>query len=397
MAHTLAHPVAHGAADAVAALVLTEFRNYERLELAVDPRPVVLLGANGAGKTNLLEALSFLAPGRGLRQAALDEVTRRTNGTPPATPRAWGVVADVAGADGPVRIGTGLAAEDAGRTTKRRTIRIDGETVRGQDALAESLAVAWLTPEHDGLFAGPAAERRRFLDRLIYGLDPAHAGRVAAYEQAMRQRLRLLKEGGTDGAWLTAQEDTMARYGVAVAAARAAFTEKLAAACALGIGPFPTAALHLVEPLAGWLRDAAALAVEDRLREELAARRRSDALAGRTEFGVHRSDLEVVYAEKEMPASLCSTGEQKALLLSVFLANARLVAAERGAAPLLLLDEIAAHLDAGRREALFEEIRALGCQAWMSGTDIDDFAALGDEAQRLAVEGGRVSALDGRK
>ena len=363
-------------------LSLTEFRCYQAARLDVDARPVVLSGPNGAGKTNLLEAISFLAPGRGLRRARLSDVDRRGG------MRGWAIAATLVGPDGPTEIGTGR--ETSG---ERRVVKVEGEVVRSQAALAEYTTIVWLTPQMDGLFTGSAAARRRFLDRLVFGFDPAHAGRISAYENAMRQRARLLRDGRSDESWLGALEQTMAKRGVAIAAARREMVARLNRACAAGTGPFPKAALEAAGAVETWLGDGPAIAAEDRLKAELAAGRPEDAQSGGASVGPHRSDVRVTDLDTEAPAEQCSTGEQKALLIAIVLADARLRAAERGAAPLLLLDEVAAHLDADRREALFAEICDLGAQTWLTGTDAALFEGLAGEAQFVAVEDAAVRLL----
>lgn len=340
---------ATGAAPAVLAvrqLRLTDFRNYRQLRLDCGPEPIVLVGANGAGKTNLLEALSFLAPGRGLRRARLDEVARRSRtGEPGAA--SWAVAATLDTPEGRLAIGTGLeAARSEG--SLRRAVRIDGRPAQSQTALGLHVAAVWLTPQLDRLFLDGPGERRRFLDRLVTALHPEHAGDVAAYENALRQRARLLGEGNRDPHWFAALEDTMARHGVALAAARADTVHRLDVAARLGIGPFPRAALAMAGEVDGWVATMAALDAEDRLRSELAASRLRDGEAGTTSCGPHRSDLAVRHLDLDLPAAEGSTGQQKAVLVSIALAHARLVALSRGRAPLLLLDEIAAHLDAER-------------------------------------------------
>ncbi|MGQ9365500.1 DNA replication/repair protein RecF [Azospirillum sp. ST 5-10] len=374
---------AHPVALAVTRLTLTRYRSYEHARLEPDRRPVVLTGPNGSGKTNLLEAVSFLTPGRGLRGASLAEVER----IGAATAGGWAVAAVVETPNGPVEIGTGR--DERAGDGNRRVVRIDGHPAKGQTALAEHVAAVWLTPQMDRLFLEGASGRRRFLDRLVFGFDPAHAGRLSRYEHALRERARLLREGRFDEGWLSGLEDAMATSGVAVAAARRDVVRRLRAACARAVGPFPGAGLHIEGAVEGWLDDGPALVAEDALRAALRARRRDDSLSGGAAVGPHRSDLAVRHQAKDMPAALCSTGEQKALLIAIVLANARLLAAERGAAPLLLLDEVAAHLDEDRRDALFGEILALGSQAWLTGTDAAVFAPLGDDACRFRIEEGR--------
>ncbi len=388
-------PATHEGASAalhragVTRLTLTDFRSYQHLRVEVDLRPVVLTGANGAGKTNLLEALSFLAPGRGLRGARLAQV-----GTTSARSLAngiesdvipWAVAATLATPDGDVDIGTGLAAG----TTERRTIHINAQPAKGASALAHHLGVVWLTPAMDRLFLDGPASRRKFLDRLVTAFDANHAGRMAAYDHAYRQRLRLLRVGEGDPAWFAALEDTMARHGVALAAARYDLVARLNRVRADVGGAFPAAVLALVGVIDGWLAEMPAIDAEDAVRRSLWDERRGVIGAG---AGPHRSDLGVAmfspgHPSHNQPAAVCSTGEQKALLISILLAHARLQRTKRGHAPLLLLDEIAAHLDQGRRAALFDEILKLRAQAWMTGTDASLFESLGNAAQFYVANG----------
>lgn len=387
-----------GAAPALLAvrqLRLSDFRNYRQLRLDCGLEPVVLVGANGAGKTNLLEALSFLAPGRGLRRARLDDVCHRPRSAgsddPPAA--SWAVAATLDTPDGRLAIGTGLEPARHEGGLPRRVVRIDGRPASSQTALGRHVAAVWLTPQLDRLFLDGASERRRFLDRLVTALHPEHAGDVAAYENALRQRARLLGEGNRDPHWFTALEDTMARHGVALAAARADTVQRLDAAARLGVGPFPRASLAMAGEVDGWLATMAAIDAEDRLRGNLAASRLRDAEAGTTSCGPHRSDLAVRHLDLDLPAAEGSTGQQKAVLVSIALAHARLVALSRSRPPLLLLDEIAAHLDAERRVALFDEVVALGVQSWMTGTDAELFAPLAGRAQILRVADGSIAAV----
>ena len=349
---------------AVTRLRLTDFRSYQSFRFDGDSRPVVLTGPNGAGKTNLLEAVSYLAPGRGLRGARLTDVDRRDG------KGGWAVAATVQTLGGAVDIGTGRDADNA-----RRTVRISNNPAQSQAALADFVSVVWLTPQMDRLFTDGASARRRFLDRLVYGFDPSHAGRVNAYEHAMRERARLLKAGRRDNAWLSALEDAMAGHGVAVAAARLSLCEHLSEISITANGPFPRARIAAAGLIEDDLQNGPALATEDRLREALADNRGLDADSGRTTDGAHRSDLVVSHIGKDMPAELCSTGEQKALLIAIILAHARLLTQHSGVTPLLLLDGVAAHLDAERRRALFADILEQGAQAWLTGAD----AALFDE------------------
>ena len=378
-----------GAAVWLGRLTLTDFRNYLRAEVAVDRRPVVLTGPNGAGKTNLLEAISFLVPGRGLRQARLGEVDRRMAGRANGHAAAWGVAAVAHRPDGAIEIGTGRdAAMPADQGRERRLVKINGALVAGLSALAESLAVNWLTPQMDGLFIDGAAPRRRFLDRLVLGHDPEHARRLARYDHALQERSQLLRQSaaaGWDAAWLAALEQQIAEGGVAIAAARRELVERLGHSVARGVGPFPRAALAVDGMVESWLAEMPALAAEDAFRQRLVEDRLRDAEAGGALCGPHRSDFVVTHLSRQLPAAGCSTGEQKALLISIVLAQARLQAEASGRGPVLLLDEVAAHLDAGRRSALFDELLALDIQAWLTGTDAVLFADLGDRAQFFRV------------
>ncbi len=380
---------------AIARLTLTGFRSYEKLRMDVDERPVVLSGPNGAGKTNLLEAVSFLAPGRGLRTARLGDVALRPEGNLEGdSGRSWAVAATVNAPDGPVDIGTGREVTAAANGRERRVVRIDGEDARGQAALGEHFAAVWLTPRMDRLFVDGASARRRFIDRLVFGFDPAHAGRVSAFENAARERIRLLRgAGAADPVWLSALEETMAGRGVAIAAARKETVARLAAFCERPVGPFPGARIVLDGALEGWLDEGPALAAEDRFRAALAEHRHGDAESGRAAVGPHRSDLRVFDAQSAVPAAQSSTGQQKALLIAIVLAGARMQAHDRGRVPVLLLDEVAAHLDANRREALFEELLALGAQAWLAGTDVETFAPLKGAAQFFGIDQASVTPI----
>ena len=360
---------------------------------------MILTGRNGAGKTNLLEALSFLAPGRGLRRARLHDVTCDSPAESAAEPVCWAVAGTVDGPGGSFRLSTGLEHSDHGGG--RRVVRIDGLPARSQSALGEALSVIWLTPELDRLFTDGATARRRFLDRLVAAFDPEHPGRVSSYERTARERTNLLRNDRTggrpaDATWLAALERRMAETGVAMAAARREMVGKLSEICTHGIEPFPAARLAVTGETEAWLESVSALEAEDMLRDAFAAGRDRDREAGRALAGPHRSDLEVTHLGRMRPAAGCSTGEQKALVIGIVLAHARLVTLCRGAAPLLLLDEIAAHLDADRRAALFDEICSTGAQAWMTGTDQSLFRPLGERAQYFHVENAEVSAAGGR-
>lgn len=383
-------------------LALTQFRNYRHVVLDLDPAPVVLLGDNGAGKTNLLEAISLLGPGSGLNRAKLSEIDFRGPGN--QANMAWAVHAKLSVPGGEYALGIGrdpLGPAQIGRD--RRLARINGAPAKSQADFAEILSVQWLVPAMDRLFDDAAASRRRFLDRLVGGIEPSHASRIAAYETAMRERARLLRGevAASDSdlrSWLDGLEAEMAALAVAIAAARREAVAALNAALGEAETAFPRAGLMVAGSVEGWLEQGPALAAEDLLKARLAAARASDAAAGVTEWGTHRSDLEVFYIGRSLGgaplrAAECSTGEQRALLLSITLAEARLTRRRRGQAPILLLDEAVAHLDRARREALFAEILALGLQAWCSGTEREPFQPLAGAAQFFEIEDGRLRRL----
>ncbi|MFC7048116.1 DNA replication/repair protein RecF [Emcibacter nanhaiensis] len=377
---------------AVERLLLTDFRSYECADIRPDGRNAVFIGPNGAGKTNLLEAVSFLAPGRGLRQCKLSQATRLGAAGP------WAVAGRLATPDGEMEVGTGLAprngaapfAENVEEGADRRIVRIDGETVSSPAVLGDFIQVTWLTPQMDRLFLEAASGRRRFLDRIVAGFHPGHSREVNAFEKVMRDRNRLLSEGSADGSWLAALEARMAEHGVAIAAARLQALDHLAGAIEVSTSSFPRAHLSLDGELESGLRERPAVEVEEGYAEILARMRGQDSRAGRTLAGPHRTDLLVRHVAKDMPAELCSTGEQKALLIGITLASARLTALHFGAAPVLLLDEVAAHLDEMRRSALFDELWAIGSQVWMTGTDRSLFESLGDRAAIYRVDDGRI-------
>jgi len=368
---------------------LTAFRNYAAASLELGPGPVVLCGDNGAGKTNVLEAVSLLSHGRGLRGAALSDLNR--HGAPEA---GWTVSGRLNVGETETVIGTGLRPGADGERSAR-TVRINGAPAQ-PGALADYVRMVWLTPALCGLFTAPASERRRFLERIIVSLDPHHRRVAAKFERAMRQRNRLLEMGGS-AALLDGLERQMAETGVAIAAARRDTLEQLSRVIAqkwqnTPDAAFPSARIHLDGRLENALESGAAVDVEDAYARDLAAARERDRAAKRTTIGPHRSDLAVHHAPKDMPARLCSTGEQKALLVGLVLAHAELVRAQTGTAPVILLDEIAAHLDTHRRTAMFTEIDALAAQAWMTGTDRTTFAPLDGRAKFFVVNQGAISA-----
>ncbi len=367
------------AAVALARVALTNVRSYAGAELSVAAAPVVLFGANGIGKTNLLEAISLLSPGRGLRGVKLAEIQRKA---PSASEALWAVSATLTRAGEDHEIGTGLVAGDG---NDRRVMRLNGAPASSPD-LAELLPMLWLTPVMDRLFTEGASERRRFLDRLVFNLDAGHARRAARYENTMRQRAKLIRDGLNDPAWLDGLEKTMAEVGVALTEARLTTIDRLNAELSTrsAMGAFPCAQLSLDTKL-----PQTEMTDIERLRAALAAARDRDRESGHTAVGPHRSDLVVRHTGKRADARDCSTGEQKALLVSIVLANAWLQKGKNGEPPILLLDEIAAHLDAGRRAALFDEVLALGSQAWMTGTDRALFAPLSGHAQFVSVANGQ--------
>lgn len=372
----------------ISRLYLSNFRNYETLQLRLSPDPIVIIGSNGAGKTNILEAISFLSPGRGLRNARLNEIDRKTmQDTAP-----WAVSASVNTTEDTWEIGTGRAIinNNTSEETNKRIVKLDGKPLKSHTELAAFLSVIWLTPQMDPLFLSTASGRRRFLDRLVYNFDSSHAAHMVAYEYARAERSKLLKERRHDSAWLTILERKMAETGVAIAASRMQSIEYVQQSIHNASSIFPKAILSIEGTLEQALNTSPALEVEEKFCHELAAFRPLDAASGRTNAGIHRSDLIVYHQEKQMPAVNCSTGEQKALLLSIILAEARARVAWHKSVPILLLDEVVAHLDDKRRRALFAEIEALGAQVWMTGTDRILFEGIKAQAQMLQIENGKV-------
>ena len=369
-------------ATAVVGLALRDFRNYAATSVEAGAGPVVLHGPNGSGKTNLLEALSLLSPGRGLRRAALAEIDR-DGGAP------WRIEAVIDANGERVEVETGRDPD-----TERRFVRLFGEPVRGQGALAATLGVVWLVPSMDRLFQEGAAARRRFLDRLALAVFPDHATTAGAYEKGLRERAVLLRSGRRDPAWLGALERRMAENAVAVAAARRELVNGLNRLLLDGFGALPRVALTLEGEVEAMLDTMSALDVEGALHERWRWMRDADAVTGGAAIGPHRSDLAVAEASSGEPAARCSTGRQKAMLLAVTLAEARLRQARLGDLPILLLDEVAAHLDGERRERLCATLVELGAQAWLTGTDPELFAALEGRGRFLAVEEGRLRDHD---
>jgi DNA replication and repair protein RecF len=369
-------------------LTLTNFRSYHAAQVALDRAgPVVLTGANGAGKTNLIEAISLLAPGRGLRRATMEELAF-TEGD-----GAWAVSAEIEGMLGLATLGTGIEPPANDEATPARRCRIDRESVGSATAFADHLRVVWLTPAMDPLFNGPASERRRFLDRLVLAVDAQHSSRVAALERSLRSRNRLLEDSPGDSHWLDAVEHETAEVAVAVAAGRAETVTRLSAALAAARAQapeFPQAEIELQGWMEQLLPNHSAIEIEDRYRTLLKDNRARDAAAGRTLDGPHLSDLAVRHASKSIPAADASTGEQKALLIRLVLAHAGLIKQMTGFAPLLLLDEVVAHLDPARRAALYDALSSLGAQVWMTGADPAAFGDIIGRAQVFVVRNGVV-------
>ena len=361
----------------VSTLRLRNFRSYDEACLSgLASSFVVLIGPNGAGKTNFLEAVSLLSPGKGLRSADFGELQNRCQSDP------WAISASVNTQYGEIKIGTGRDPQK-----DRRLVHIQGEVAKSQTILSEYLSCLWLTPQMDRLFIDAASTRRRFLDRLVFTFDAGHAGRITRYENALSQRSRLLRDGATEPVWLDSLEQQMAESGVAVAAARADFIARLQAVCRQRGGEdFPVAELALSGTLERDIGYIKALTIEENFRAQLRQSRNEDSVYGGASSGPHRTDFLVTYAAKNMPAGQCSTGEQKALLIGIILAHADLIRTERGAPPILLLDEVAAHLDVNRRAALFRHLSHIGGQVWMTGTDKILFESLENQGSFLDLQ-----------
>ncbi len=370
-------------------LSLTDFRNYKSLRLHIDPRPVVLTGANGSGKTNLLEAVSLFSPGNGLRRASYTDFVCLSSGG------FWAVSAKLHSLSGDFVIGTGLKPSTSQKDRSGRVVRVDGETVSANH-LDDYVHISWLTPAMDGLFTGAASDRRRFLDRLISCFDYGYQKRINQFDRAMRQRNKLLELEAVSPVLFDGLELQMAEIGVSIAATRCEALDRLSHVI-LGrrdreASAFPWASLSLEGQLEDWLAEYPAVEVEDMYCKLLAECRYKDRAAKRTLTGPHRTDFLVEHGPKKMPAPYCSTGEQKALLVGLILAHAEMIKyLNNGFAPILLLDEIAAHFDEQKRADLFSEIIELGTQAWMTGTDRSMFSSFGENAQFFTVDNGQVS------
>lgn len=376
---------------AITRLTLTDFRNYAGLRIAIDAQLVALTGANGAGKTNILEAISLLAPGRGLRGAVSEDLARQGGGG------SWAIAAEILTGNGPVSLGTGWSGQSEAGDSAARLVVIDGEAQKSSGALGDYMRMLWLTPAMDRLFAGPASDRRRFLDRLVTAFDPEHGSRILVFEKVMRERNLLLEETRPDAAWLSSLEAHMAEAAVAIAAARLQGLEALQAHidATRGQSSFPWGDVSVEGEIEARIATTPAVRVEDEYRSILRESRGLDRAAGRTLRGPHRSDLVVVHGPKQMAAGQCSTGEQKALLIGLILAQARAVKASAGTAPVLLLDEVAAHLDRARRLSLLEALAALGSQSWMTGTDAHLFDGMGRSGTVFHVDDGTVKEVMG--
>lgn len=369
----------------ISSLSLSNFRNYGHARIEVSAAPVVLVGANGAGKTNILEAISLLTPGRGLRRAKLSEIDNNADVTFP-----WTVAARVNGRMGEALIGTGRDGESL-EDADRRIVKIDGKISRGQAELSKHLAMLWLTPQMEQLFLEGTSAGRKFLDRLVFNFDAEHATRVNSYDYAMRERNKLLQYGRADAHWLDTLENTMAEVAAAIAGARLSAIEHINHTIAASSLSFPKALVDVAGFAEDLLKEGApAIEVENALKITLQNNRNMDAAAGRTLVGIHKSELRVTHMLKNMPAQSCSTGEQKAMMLSITLAQARAGAQWHGIIPIILLDEVAGHLDATKRFELFEEICEIKAQTWMTGTDASLFAGLEGKAQFFQVENGNI-------
>ncbi|MBT7731129.1 MAG: DNA replication/repair protein RecF [Rhodospirillaceae bacterium] len=382
---------------AIRKLSLSEFRNYKRLKLELSREPIVLTGENGAGKTNLIEAVSFLAPGRGIRKARLSEIDmvlekkqEQVSGVIERGLASWAVSVDLESKNDRLVIGTGRDEKAAVVGSDKRIVRINGHQVKSHSILSNYLSISWLTPQMDRLFLDGPSQRRRFLDRLVFAFDPKHSSRVNSYTHALRERNSLIRSGSTDDAWYLALETKIAEMGVAVVAARRELVFRLIPSARRSFGPFPGAVLKISGDLECWLNTSSALEVEDRYKKALRLARKSRRREPLLIPGPHRSDLVVFHSINNMPANQCSTGEQKALLIAIMVSHANLRKIEFGEAPVMLLDEITAHLDSQRRDALFNVLGSLGSQIWMTGTDVSLFKSLEPRAQFFRISDGAI-------
>ncbi len=370
---------------------LHNFRCYEQAILTdLHSGLIVLTGTNGAGKTNILEAISLLSPGRGLRNARMIEIQKNDTDSP------WAVAATLTNYYGDeVKLGTGIDPNSR-LGAEKRSVRINGANVKSQARLGDYLSCIWLTPQMDRLFIDSARERRKFLDRLIFSFDTGHSGRVTRYENALSGRSKLLRDGIDDDSWLSGLEQQIAETGIAIAAARLDFVERLQSACkSMENKLFPLAYLKVEGIIEELLKNSPAIEVENIFIQQLKESRARDSYTGGAQNGTHKSDLAVTYASKNMPANQCSTGEQKALLIGLILAHAQLIKAERGEPPILLLDEVAAHLDDTRRKALYDILQDLNAQCWLTGTDKELFLAIKDKAQFFEIKNSIIKMRSG--
>lgn len=368
----------------VSSAKLANYRNYSGLRLEFDASPVVLTGSNGSGKTNILEAISLLSPGKGFRKIKLNDADMIEGGRALLP---WSISAVVNKGHEEFQIGTGRELV----TDSKRIVKIDGDIVKNQSELTSIFSVMWLTPQMDGLFISSSSDRRKFLDRLVYNFDPEHASRIYSYEYTMRERAKIIQQSSYDPSWVSVLENKMAERAVSIAAARIDTVEHIQAVINECKTAFPKADIDVQGGVERIMRENSALQAEEMLRKLLFESRGLDAKMGRTNVGVHRSDFIAFHNAKEMPAASCSTGEQKALLLSIILAEARAKALWKGSVPVLLLDEVVAHLDENRRASLFEEIFSMQAQVWMTGTDEELFKEISGKAQFFDVKDGVVS------
>jgi len=376
-------------------LTVSNFRNYSTASLEPSKQMVVLLGNNGAGKTNLLEAISMLSPGRGLRRAQLTQLNRaktdviNKNNTIEAQ-RQWAVSVRVESNGFQTTIGTGCASPPADGKSAKRLVKINGDIVKSQTALNDYLSVSWLTPQMDRLFVEGSSQRRRFLDRLVFAFDALHSKRVNRYNHALRERKKLLQSWTQDTSWLNAIENSLAELGVAIALTRQDLIRRLSPIIGKNMGLFPSAFIYMEGEVENWLEGNSALEVEQRFREELKKSRANGFSESNQIPGPHRSEFKCLHSFNKMEASLCSTGEQKALLVSIMLSHAILRKKECGSAPILLLDEISAHLDGRRRSSLFELLQDLDSQIWMTGTESGAFSDILKIAEAYNISEGKI-------